>query len=349
MADAQCDLVLVGDSVGMVLHGLHSALSVTLEMMILHGQAVELGLKRALMVVDMPFGSYEESPQQALGILTRTWRRNGESIGVDPTMGALHASHLSLMEAARLRSGRVIVMLFVNPRQFNSAEDLNKYPHTEESDAHKLAPLGVDVLYIPEPEEIYPGGFATTICVSGISAGLCGAIRPGHFDGVATVVTKLLLQTDADYAFFGEKDYQQLKVIKRLAIDLDLKAEIVGCPTVREADGLAMSSRNSRLDSTARNIAPAIQKVLSDAARDMERGQTVTRVINSARNGLIKAGLESIDYLELRRASDLAPLETSCEPGRLLASAWLHGVRLIDNVPVKSSLGSCADTASKCQ
>ncbi|PHS19383.1 MAG: pantoate--beta-alanine ligase [Blastopirellula sp.] len=269
-----------------------------------------------------------------LRILTRNWHRAGKSIGVVPTMGALHAGHLSLVEAAHSRADRVIVTLFVNPRQFNKAEDLKKYPRTEESDAQKLVPLGVDVLYVPKPEEIYPDGFATTVSVSGVSAGLCGATRPGHFDGVATVVTKLLLQTDADCAFFGEKDYQQLQVIKRLAIDLDLKVEIVGCPTIREADGLAMSSRNLRLNSTARDIAPVIKKVLSEAATDIERGQSVRLAVGSARNGLIEAGLDSIDYLELRRASDLAPLETSCESGRLLVAAWLQGVRLIDNVPV---------------
>jgi pantoate--beta-alanine ligase len=280
-----------------------------------------------------------------LRTLTRTWHRAGESIGVVPTMGALHAGHLSLVKAARSQTDRVIVTLFVNPRQFNSAEDLKKYPRTEDSDAQKLAPLTVDVLYIPEPEEIYPEGFATTISVSGVSDGLCEASRPGHFDGVATVVAKLLLQTDADYAFFGEKDYQQLQVIKRLAIDLDLKTEIVGCPTVREIDGLAMSSRNLRLDDTARRIAPVIQKVLKDAAADIENGQSVSITIDFARSRLVKAGLGPIDYFELRSASGLAPLATSHEPGCLLAAAWLEGVRLIDNVPVGTTHQSSASKA----
>uniref|UniRef100_UPI0035168CD3 pantoate--beta-alanine ligase n=2 Tax=Rhodobacterales TaxID=204455 RepID=UPI0035168CD3 len=173
-----------------------------------------------------------------LRALTQSWRRAGDSIGVVPTMGALHAGHLSLVDRACDENDRVIVTLFVNPRQFNSPEDLAKYPRTEDSDAEKLTPYGADVLYVPDGPQMYPDGFATTISVTGVSAGLCGGARPGHFDGVATVVTKLFLQCDADRAYFGEKDYQQLQVVIRLAEDLDLKTEIVGCPTVREDDGL---------------------------------------------------------------------------------------------------------------
>lgn len=175
------------------------------------------------------------------------WRHDGLRVAVVPTMGALHEGHLSLVRAALERADRVIVTLFVNPKQFNSPADLAAYPRTEHEDAAKLAPLGAHMLYAPDGAEMYPDGFATTVSVSGVSEGLCGAYRPGHFDGVATVVAKLFLQTGADLAFFGEKDFQQLHVVRRMARDLDIPIEIVACPTVREEDGLAMSSRNVRL------------------------------------------------------------------------------------------------------
>ncbi|MBL6430105.1 MAG: pantoate--beta-alanine ligase [Maritimibacter sp.] len=267
--------------------------------------------------------------------LTRTWRRAGETIGVVPTMGALHAGHLSLVEAAKSRTDRVIVTLFVNPRQFNNPEDLAKYPRTEDSDAEKLAPFDVDVLYVPDPDQIYPDGFATTISVSGVTEGLCGATRPGHFDGVATVVTKLLLQTDADLAFFGEKDFQQLQVVRRLAADLDLKTRIVGCPTVREEDGLAMSSRNLRLGPDARESAPVLHDILQSAAAALTRGAPTTDVLDEARSRLVAAGFTDIDYLDLCSDPDLTPMSAATGPGRLLLAAWLDGVRLIDNVAVQ--------------
>lgn len=269
-----------------------------------------------------------------LRAITDGWRRAGETIGVVPTMGALHAGHLSLVKAASARADRVIVTLFVNPRQFNSPEDLAKYPRTEDSDAQKLAPLGIDLLYVPAPEEIYPEGFATTVSVSGVSEGLCGAARPGHFDGVATVVSKLLLQTDADCAFFGEKDYQQLQVVRRLARDLDLKTEIVGCPTVREADGLAMSSRNARLDATARDTAQIIPRALEAAVNAIARGTPAADALDRARMALTDAGIEVIEYLELRSDPDLRLLTTADEPARLFIAAWLNGVRLIDNMQI---------------
>ncbi|QDC08238.1 pantoate--beta-alanine ligase [Oceanicola sp. D3] len=272
-----------------------------------------------------------------LRAVTRSWRSAGETIGVVPTMGALHAGHLSLVEAACARADRVIVTLFVNPRQFNSPEDLAKYPRTEESDAEKLAPFAVDVLYIPEPEEIYPEGFATTVSVAGVSEGLCGAARPGHFDGVATVVTKLLLQSDADFAFFGEKDYQQLQVVRRLAVDLDIPVEIVGCPTVREEDGLAMSSRNQRLGPKGRAAAPAMRAALEEAAHALVGGASAEGALDIARQALTAAGYEQIDYLELRADPGLLPVSTLDGPARLFAAAWMDGVRLIDNLPVAAA------------
>ena len=269
-----------------------------------------------------------------LRALTESWRRAEETIGVVPTMGALHAGHLSLVERACAENDRVIVTLFVNPKQFNNPEDLAKYPRTEDSDAEKLTPYGADILYVPDGAQMYPEGFATTVSVTGVSEGLCGGARPGHFDGVATVVTKLFLQTDADRAYFGEKDYQQLQVVTRLTLDLDLKTEIVGCPTIREEDGLAMSSRNLRLAAGPREIAPVIAQVLDDAARVISRGGQVAQALDNARAALLTAGFDTIDYLELRSDPDLKLMNRADRPGRLFLAAWLDGVRLIDNVPV---------------
>ena len=201
------------------------------------------------------------------------WRREGAKVAVVPTMGALHEGHLSLVRAALVRADRVIATLFVNPKQFNNATDLAAYPRTEVQDAAKIGPVGAHLLYAPDATEIYPPGFATTVSVSGVSEGLCGRFRPGHFDGVATVVAKLFLQTGADLAFFGEKDFQQLLVVRRMARDLDIPIEIVSCPTIRESDGLAMSSRNARMgrrgtddrapivESPFRRSPPAIRRV----------------------------------------------------------------------------------------
>jgi pantoate--beta-alanine ligase len=262
------------------------------------------------------------------------WRAEGHRVGVVPTMGALHEGHLSLVHTALQNAGRVIVTLFVNPAQFNSQADLAAYPRTEERDLATLAPTGAHLLYAPDVGEVYPPGFATTVSVAGVSEGLCGAFRPGHFDGVATVVTKLLLQTGADVACFGEKDFQQLMVIRRLARDLDIPVQIVGCPTVREADGLALSSRNARLAPRARTIAAALYAALHGAARDVEAGVGVASRLDAARAELLAAGFMSVEYLELRASDDLQPLETLSRPARLLAAAWLDGVRLIDNVAV---------------
>ena len=182
-----------------------------------------------------------------LRALTSDWHRKGDVTGLVPTMGALHQGHLSLAEAAKADCDRVIVTIFVNPKQFNNPDDLAKYPRTENEDAEKLAPYGVDAIYVPEPEEIYPDGFSTTVIVSGLTDVMEGPFRPGHFDGVATVVAKLFLQTQADRAYFGEKDYQQLMLVRRMARDLDIPIEVIGCPTVREPSGLAMSSRNQLL------------------------------------------------------------------------------------------------------
>lgn len=262
------------------------------------------------------------------------WRAAGQRVGVVPTMGALHEGHLSLVRIAQAHADRVIVTLFVNPRQFNNAEDLAAYPRTEQSDAEKLAPLGADMLFAPDATEIYPEGFSTTVSVAGVSEGLCGAFRPGHFDGVATVVAKLLLQTGADCAVFGEKDFQQLAVIRRLVADLDIPVEIVPGPTLRETDGLAMSSRNVRLTPEGRLKAPALAAVLFETADRLRDGADPAHQLEASRHALLSAGFTEVEYLELRDAVSLAPLDRPTGPARLLVAAWLDGVRLIDNVAV---------------
>ena len=262
------------------------------------------------------------------------WKTAGERIGVVPTMGALHQGHLSLVRAAKKACDRVVVTLFVNPKQFNNPEDLKNYPRTEEADAAKLAPLEVDALYVPDGSQMYPDGFATTVSVKGLTDVLCGANRPGHFDGVATVVTKLFLQTGADTAFFGEKDFQQLQVVTRLARDLDIPVEVVGCPTIREEDGLAMSSRNLLLSDRARIPAPVLHETMQDVAEGLSRGETFAGLKAAAEARILGAGFTGIDYFDLRACDDLRPLDVPDRPARLLAAAWLAGVRLIDNIAV---------------
>jgi pantoate--beta-alanine ligase len=264
----------------------------------------------------------------------RDWHAQGLVVAVVPTMGALHEGHLSLVREARAHADRVIVTLFVNPKQFNNPADLAAYPRTEREDAAKLEGHGADLLYVPDGDTMYPPGFATSVSVSGLSEGLCGASRPGHFTGMATVVTKLFTQTAADLALFGEKDFQQLRIVERLARDLDLPIEVIGCTTVREADGLALSSRNTRLGPAARQQAPALYLALQTAAAAIEQGMPAPDALNAAEATMLAAGYASIDYLELRAADDLAPLTTPTRPSRLLVAAWLDGVRLIDNVPV---------------
>lgn len=264
------------------------------------------------------------------------WRREDMTIAVVPTMGALHDGHLSLVRAALDKADRVIVTLFINPRQFNNADDLAAYPRTEETDAAKLAPLGAHMLYAPAGAEIYPDGFATTVSVAGLSESMCGANRPGHFDGVATVVAKLFLQTGADFAFFGEKDFQQLKIVKRMARDLDIPIQIIGCPTVREDDGLAMSSRNIRLARNERAVAPVLSEILAQAGDRLAAGERPGAVLDETQRAILAGGYDRIDYLDFRSDIDLSPRENVRQSGRLFVAAWLGDVRLIDNVQVPS-------------
>lgn len=268
---------------------------------------------------------------------TRAWKRANEVIGVVPTMGALHAGHLSLVEAARAACDRVIVTIFVNPKQFNNPEDLANYPRTEHEDAAKLEPFGVDAIWAPDPDQVYPDGFATTVSVEGLTDVLEGAFRPGHFDGVATVCAKLFLQTQADRAFFGEKDFQQLKVVRRMARDLDIPIEITGCPTVREPSGLAMSSRNLRLSAEALAKASALQAVMRDVVAGLGEGRSFEGLSTVAGIRLREAGFSEVEYFELRAEHDLSPREHPDCPARLLAAAWMDGIRLIDNLPVPAA------------
>lgn len=260
------------------------------------------------------------------------WHAAGESVGVVPTMGALHAGHLSLVRAAQGDCARVIVTIFVNPRQFDRAEDLARYPRTEAADAALLAPMGVDLVFAPAPAEVYPAGFATTVTVAGPALHLEGQHRDGHFDGVATVVAKLFGMTGADRAYFGEKDWQQVQVVHQLVADLNLAITVVCCPTDRDADGLARSSRNARLSVAGRVAAAALPRVLLRAAGQLRDGAPAGAVLPASEAALLDAGFAAVDYVALCDGATLQPLMAARPGARLLAAAWLDGVRLIDTV-----------------
>ncbi|TKD50442.1 pantoate--beta-alanine ligase [Sphingomonas baiyangensis] len=261
-----------------------------------------------------------------------TFTAAGERVALVPTMGALHDGHMALVEAARRHADRVVVSIFVNPMQFGAGEDLARYPRREQADSRMLADAGVDILWLPSPEAMYPPGFASVISVSGVSERFDGAARPGHFDGVATVVTKLFGQVRPHVALFGEKDFQQLAVIRRLVTDLDLAIEIVSVPTQRDDDGLALSSRNIYLNPAERAAAVALPRALGVATRSIESGITVEEALATAREALANAGF-SVDYVALVDAETLGdPLPG--RPRRLLAAARIGQTRLIDNVAV---------------
>ena len=264
------------------------------------------------------------------------WRAAGQRVALVPTMGYLHAGHISLVELGKTRAERVVASLFVNPTQFAPSEDFEAYPRDEARDARLLAGAGCDLLYAPSVAEMYPEGFATTVTVSGVSAPMEGAARPIHFAGVATIVAKLLIQAAPDIAIFGQKDFQQLAVIRRLARDLDLTVEIVGAETVREPDGLAMSSRNVYLTADERLRAPALHAALQTAAEALRAGGAVADAEGAALAALAEAGFGPVDYFEARDPDDLSRLGPGplSGPARLLAAARLGKARLIDNVAV---------------
>lgn len=269
-----------------------------------------------------------------LRILARGWRQAGETIGVVPTMGALHDGHLSLARRARAECDRVITTIFVNPKQFNNPEDLKKYPRSEEADEALLATVPVDMIFAPTVDEVYPDGFITTVSMAGVAQPLEGHMRPGHFDGVATVVTKLFGMTLADKGYFGQKDWQQLQVVLRLVRDLNVPVEVVGCETIREEDGLAMSSRNVRLTAAGRAKAKVLYAAITAAASDIRAGHADRMAIREAAETLRAAGFERVEYIELRDAETLMPSDDPRRLRRMLAAAWIDGVRLIDNIPV---------------
>ncbi len=270
----------------------------------------------------------------ALRAATQPYRREGKRIGLVPTMGALHQGHLELVKAARRHADFIVATIFVNPLQFNAREDLSAYPRDEATDLNLLAATGADLVFAPGVAEMYPKHFSTGVTVSGLTQALDGPARPGHFDGVATVVTKLFNQAQPDVACFGEKDFQQLQVIRRLTRDLDLPIEIIGVPTVREEDGLAMSSRNRNLSERERIAASVLPTALRDAVKALQSGGAAAPILEQTRAALSAAGFDPIDYVELCDGETLQPLPTAREGSRLFAAAHLGATRLIDNWPV---------------
>jgi pantoate--beta-alanine ligase len=262
------------------------------------------------------------------------WRRSGDTVGLVPTMGALHEGHLTLVKRAREQCGRAVVSIFVNPTQFGPNEDFTRYPRDLEGDAAKLATVGADAIFAPQVAEMYPEGTVTTVTVAGLTEGLCGPFRPGHFQGVATIVTKLLLQCLPDAGFFGEKDYQQLQVIKQMVRDLDIPVRIEPVATFRESDGLAMSSRNAYLKPQERALAPLVYKVLTSVAAEMKDGGSATSATARGKQELLQAGFARIDYLDAVDAVTLKPVERAERPARIAAAVFLGQTRLIDNVAV---------------
>ena len=270
---------------------------------------------------------------EELGPALDALREKGR-LALVPTMGALHAGHMALIEEAKRRAERVAATIFVNPMQFGPSEDLGRYPRREAEDARMLDEAGCDLLWIPSVADIYPDGFATTVSVSGVSERWEGDVRPGHFDGVATVVAKLLLTVRPDLAIFGEKDFQQLAVIRRMVRDLGIPVEIVGVPTVREEDGLALSSRNAYLTADERAHAAALPAALRAARDSIRDGNSVADVLDDARRSLAGAGFARVDYFALVDTATLNPLDAPSGEMRLIAAAVIGSTRLIDNLPV---------------
>lgn len=270
----------------------------------------------------------------ALAAAVSAWRAAGERVAVVPTMGYLHEGHLALVARARELAPRVIATIFVNPTQFAPHEDLGRYPRDEAGDVAKLAAAGCDLLFAPSVEVMYPPGFATRMAIGGPAEGLEGTHRPQMFSGVALVCSRIFGLTRADVAVFGEKDWQQVMVVRRVAEDLALPIAIETVPTVRAADGLALSSRNAYLDPEARQTAAAMHAVLAQAAARLKAGATAAEACGEAEARLRAAGFRQVDYVALRTERDFSETERLAEPGRLLAAAWLGQVRLIDNLPV---------------
>jgi pantoate--beta-alanine ligase len=261
-----------------------------------------------------------------------TWRADGLSVGLVPTMGALHDGHFSLVEQSIKTTDRTVTTLFVNPKQFGPHEDLDVYPRDEAADVAALAEKGVHMFFAPSLDEMYAEESVTAISVPGIGDVLEGSFRPGFFTGVATVVAKLLIQALPDRAFFGEKDYQQLRVITRMTEDLDIPVEIVGCPIVREGDGLALSSRNAYLSPEERKNAPALGQALQKVKDELAAGTSITATVEAAKASLLNGGFTKVDYIAVCDRNSLEELETPTKEARILGAAWLGKTRLIDNL-----------------
>ena len=262
------------------------------------------------------------------------WRRAGLSVGLVPTMGALHEGHFSLVDRSVMENDRTCVSLFVNPKQFSPTEDFDLYPRNEAADAQALQCRGANVLFAPLVEEMYPADAATSVSVPGLGDVLEGEFRDGFFTGVATVVSKLLIQSMADRAYFGDKDYQQLRVIRRLTADLNIPVQIIGCPIIREEDGLALSSRNAFLTTEERAIAPALHAVLLKMVAAIQSGADSASAVRDGTQHLLSVGFMKVDYLAVVDPETLLPLSSATGPCRVLGAAWLGKTRLIDNVGV---------------
>ena len=262
------------------------------------------------------------------------WRRAGLSVGLVPTMGALHEGHFSLVDRSVMENDRTCVSLFVNPKQFSPTEDFDLYPRNEAADAQALQCRGANVLFAPLVEEMYPADAATSVSVPGLGDVLEGEFRDGFFTGVATVVSKLLIQSMADRAYFGDKDYQQLRVIRRLTADLNIPVQIIGCPIIREEDGLALSSRNAYLTTEERAIAPALHAVLLKMVSAIQSGADSASAVRDGTQHLLSVGFMKVDYLAVVDPETLLPLSSATGPCRVLGAAWLGKTRLIDNVGV---------------
>jgi pantoate--beta-alanine ligase len=273
---------------------------------------------------------------QSLRQVIAEWKREGSKIAFVPTMGNLHAGHISLLEKAREAADRTVVSIFVNPIQFGKGEDYENYPSTLDADSKKLETSNLDLLFVPNLKELYPGGVNvdTRVNIPKLSSILCGKFRPGHFSGVATVVTKLLINVTPDYAFFGEKDYQQLLIIRRLVSELCMPTEIIGMPIVRESDGLAMSSRNAYLNEAERKVAPVIYKILQAAAERLLQQTVSFKTIEVEGVAALEAAGLRPEYVSIRRTSDLGEPESDDHELSILVAAWLGSARLIDNLKV---------------
>jgi pantoate--beta-alanine ligase len=306
----------------------------------LGGGSARLLARKHMKKVEMM--TLQQNPQVVRNVtelrrIVQSWRSRGDRVAMVPTMGALHEGHLSLIRLAKKQAERVVASIFVNPTQFGPTEDLARYPRDASGDKAKLASVACDLIFTPDVAEIYPDGFATDLHVRGLGDILCGVFRPGHFDGVAIVVSKLLLQGLPDYAIFGEKDFQQLHVIKRVVADLNIPTEIIGAPILREADGLAMSSRNAYLSIEQRKIAGQLNIILRHSSKAIAQGADILTICATASAEINHIGFTSVDYVSVVSEKALTLMSHFSEPARILVAARLGMTRLIDNMKIENA------------